>query len=70
MVTTCARLTSAVAIAQVVMEDPVVVGGVAYERSAIEAWLLENGAVSPADGRPLQSAAVVPDYTLRSLLSC
>lgn len=69
MVTTRARLTSAVTNAQVVMEDPVVVGGMAYERCAIEAWLSEKGPVSPADGRPLQSAAVVPDHTLRSLLA-
>ena len=65
----CARSTSSTTPAQVVMKDPVVVSGVAYERSAIEAWLLDKGPVSPADGRPLESAAVVPDHTLRSLLA-
>ena len=51
------------------MVDPVVVGSVAYERSAIKAWLSERGPVSPVDGRPLGAAAVVPDHTLRSLLA-
>lgn len=55
--------------AQAVMVDPVVVGGVTYERSAIEGWLLERGPVSSTDGLPLASAAVVPDHTLRSLLA-
>lgn len=54
---------------QVVMVDPVVVGGVTYERSAIEGWLLKHGPVCPVDGRPLGAATVVPDHTLRSLLA-
>lgn len=51
------------------MADPVVVGGVTYESSAIESWLLGRGPVSPTDGRPLPSATVVPDHTLRFLLA-
>ncbi len=49
--------------------DPVVAAdGESYERAAIEAWLSEHGAVSPATGMPLQHTALVPNHSLRSLL--
>ena len=50
------------------MADPVVLGGVTYERSAAEGWLADRGAVSPLDGRPLQNAILVPNRALRGIL--
>lgn len=47
------------------MADPVVAGdGESYERGAMEAWLEENGAVSPATGAPLPSCQLVTNLSL------
>ncbi len=53
---------------QAVMADPVVLGGVTYERVAAEAWLADHGAVSPLDGQPLQDDTLVPNRALRGIL--
>ena len=53
---------------QAVMTDPVVLGGVTYERAAAEVWLADHGAVAPEDGRPLQEANLVPNHALRGIL--
>lgn len=51
------------------MVDPVVAAdGESYERGAVEAWLAERGAVSPATGAPLPSLELVPNRSLRSIL--
>ena len=49
--------------------DPVVAAdGESYERGAIEAWLADRGAVSPATGQPLPSRHLTPNHSLRNLL--
>ncbi len=49
--------------------DPVVAAdGESYERGAMEAWLAQRGAVSPATGRPLPSRHLMPNHSLRNLL--
>ncbi len=53
---------------QAVMADPVVLGGVSYERAAAEEWVAVHGAVSPEDGRPLRDATLLPNHTLRAIL--
>lgn len=53
---------------QAVMTDPVVLGGVTYEREAAEVWLTDHGAVAPEDGRLLQDANLVPNHALRGIL--
>ncbi len=50
------------------MSDPVVLGEVTYERTAAEEWVAQHGAVSPEDGRTLQSTALVPNHALRGIL--
>ncbi len=51
------------------MVDPVVAAdGESYEREAMEAWLAERGAVSPATGAPLLHTHLLPNHTLRSTL--
>ena len=51
------------------MVDPVVAAdGESYERGAMEAWLAERGAVSPATGAPLLSRELVPNRSLCSIL--
>ena len=50
------------------MVDPVVLGGVSYERAAAEVWVAVHGAVSPEDGRPLLDATLLPNHTLRAVL--
>ena len=57
-----------VAGAQAVMTDPVVLGGLSYERIAAEHWLELHGAVSPKDGRPLPDVTLLPNHTLRAVL--
>ena len=55
---------------QVLLIEPVVAAdGESYERSAMEAWLAERGAVSPATGAPLLHTQLVPNHTLRSTLA-
>ena len=54
---------------QVVMVDPVVATDrESYERAAMEAWLRDCGAVSPATGLPLESTALVPNHALRNTI--
>ena len=54
---------------QVVMVDPVVAAdGESYERAAMEAWLRDRGAVSPATSLPLESTALVPNHALRNTI--
>ena len=50
------------------MADPVVLGGVTYERSAAEGWLADRGAVSPEDERPLPDVTLVPNHALRGIM--
>lgn len=52
------------------MVDPVVLlaDSHTYERAAIVAWLAEHN-TSPVTGQPLDSKEVVPNHTLRSLIS-
>lgn len=48
------------------MRDPVVtVDGESYERTAITAWLVQHGAVSPRTGCHLPSADLLPNLILR-----
>ncbi len=55
---------------QVLLIEPVVAAdGESYERSAIEAWLAERGAISPATGVPLLHTQLVPNHALRSTLA-
>ena len=49
--------------------DPVVLGGTAYERAAIQSWLTERGNVCPETGRPLSDTTLISDHTLRALLA-
>lgn len=54
---------------QVIFVDPVVAAdGESYERAAIEQWLLQHGAVSPATGVALDTTDLVSNYALRSTL--
>ncbi len=51
-----------------VMSDPVCAAdGHTYERRAIEEWLSKK-ATSPMTGGPLTTKAVVPNFTLRSMI--
>ncbi len=50
------------------MTDPVVLGGLSYERAAAERWLAQHGAVSPKDGGPLPDVTLLPNHTLRAVL--
>ena len=53
-----------------VMRDPVVLSdGHTYERTAIETWLKKLGrTTSPMTGAPLESTALTPNFTLRSMI--
>lgn len=56
-------------ITQDLMSDPVVCAdGHSYERSAIAAWLAGGHATSPLTGARLPSAALTPNYALRSII--
>ena len=51
------------------MRDPVLCAdGHSYERAAITAWLAKEN-TSPLDGSPLAHVNLIPNYTLRSLIS-
>ena len=52
------------------MRDPVVLlDGHTYERTAIETWLKKLGrTTSPMTGAPLESTALTPNFTLRSMI--
>jgi U-box domain len=63
------RTTSpSLGVLQVRMRDPVIASdGVCYDRSALEGWVEEHGAVSPTT-REAIGAHYIPNHTLRSLL--
>ncbi len=51
------------------MRDPVLAAcGHTYERSAIEAWLVDHDTL-PQTGEVLASKVLIPNYALRSLIS-
>ncbi len=52
------------------MMDPVVAAdGYSYERAAIQSWLADRGAVSPATGALLPNASLTPNHALRSFMA-
>lgn len=50
--------------------DPVVAeGGESYERAALLMWFSKHGAVSPTTGRVMRHTDLLPNHTLRSIMS-
>lgn len=55
---------------QAVMKDPVLAAdGNSYENKAITEWLRSGKATSPVTGEPFSSDRLLPNYTLRSMIS-
>ena len=55
-------------ITQDIMQDPVVAtDGHTYERDAIERWLRKKQ-TSPVTNLPLESAALLPNHAMKSLI--
>ena len=49
--------------------DPVTAAdGHTYERVAIEEWLATGSRTSPSTGQPLQSTALIPQFTVKRLV--
>ena len=53
----------------VASNDPVsAADGHTYERVAIEEWLATGSRTSPSTGQPLQSTALIPQFTVKRLV--
>lgn len=58
-------------ITQEIMDEPVIAAdGHSYEKKAIEKWFEQGNNSSPKTGAKLESTALTPNYTLRSLINC
>lgn len=58
------------AITQEKFVDPMVAAdGESYERDAIQMWLSEHGGVSPTTGKVMRHTDLLPNHTLRSIMS-